>query len=407
MLNHNEEYYNILSGEVVMYKINVLNNISAKGLEILTEQGCDLNDHTQPEGIILRSHSMHDMVIPDSLLAVARAGAGVNNIPVAKLADLGIPVFNTPGANANAVKELILAGMLLACRNIPQAWEFLKSLSGDNEAIHKAVESKKKQFSGFELPGKTLAVIGLGAIGVEVANAAAALGMRVLGYDPAVTVQRAWQLSASVRQASTIEAAVAKADFITIHVPYNDKTKHLINAKILSAMNSQAILLNFSRAEIVEESALLTALTQENLQTYVCDFPSLDLLNHPQVMCLPHLGASTREAEENCAIMAATSLCDYLQNGHIKHSVNFPDVNMPHNGHCRLAIANSNQPNMVGQISTALAQADLNIVDMINKSRADVAYTLLDIDRAVPAQVLKVIEKIEGVLKLRMIKADG
>lgn len=388
-----------------MYKICVFNTIAEKGLQVLKETGYDTHcELKKADAILLRSHALHDEVLPNSLKAIARAGAGVNNIPVSQLTQLGIPVFNTPGANANAVKELVILGMLLACRNIPQALSYTKGLEGDNPTINKLVEANKKQFAGFELPGKTLAVIGLGAIGVEIANTAIRLGMAVIGYDPAVTIQRAWQLSASVKKAQSIEEALTQADFVTIHVPFTQKTTSLFNHTILAKMKQGTILLNFSRGEIVEKSALLKALKAGNIYKYVCDFPAQEFMTHPQVIYLPHLGAATKEAEENCSIMAAETLHSFFSYGDIKNSVNFPTVYLPAMSHYRLCLTHLNAPNMVGQISTTLAQANINIIDMINKSREQIAYTALDLNQPIANSVIKLIENIEGILKIRLIK---
>jgi D-3-phosphoglycerate dehydrogenase len=347
---------------------------------------------------------MHGAPIAPEVRAVGRAGAGVNNIPVETLSRRGIPVFNTPGANANAVKELVLAGLLLAARNIAPAWLFARSLSGDDAAIESAVEQGKKNFVGFELPGRTLGVVGLGAIGVEVANSALALGMHVLGYDPQITVQRAWQLSASVEQALSLEDLCARADAISVHVPLNEHTTKLVNATRLGLMKPDGTLLNFARAAIVDDAAVIAALDAGRLHAYVCDFPTAALKDHPQVVTLPHLGASTGEAEENCAVMVAEQVRDFLENGNIRNSVNYPEAILPRIPNTtRLAIANSNVPNMVGQISTCLAAAQLNIADLLNKSRGEYAYTLIDTDGTVGEEVLMKIRAIAGVLCARIL----
>lgn len=387
------------------YRILTLNNISVRGLERLPRDQYEIaSDVGRPDAILVRSADMHSMSIPDTVLAVGRAGAGVNNIPVAALSKRGVPVFNAPGANANAVKELVLASLLLAARNICQAWDFARSLSGSDAAIDEAVEKGKKKFVGFELPGRTLGVVGLGAIGVEVANSALALGMRVLGYDPQITVQRAWQLSSSVGQALSLDDLFARADVVTVHVPLNDQTRGLVNESRLKLMKKGGVVLNFSRAAIVDEQAIVAALDAGRLQAYVCDFPKNGLKEHPKVVTLPHLGASTGEAEENCAIMVAETLRDFLENGNLRNCVNFPEAVMPRVPNAtRLAIANSNVPNMVGQISTCLAAAEINIADLLNKSRGEYAYTLIDADGAVGPEVLERIRGIEGVLSARLI----
>ncbi len=386
-----------------MFKIQTYNAIAQQGLEQFPGSNYQIGNHSDPDAILLRSQDLNAHEFNDNLQAVARAGAGVNNIPVKKLTVKGIPVFNTPGANANAVKELVIAGLLLSCRNICHAWHFANQLQGNDAELHKQVEANKKQFAGFELPGRTLAVIGLGAIGVQVANAAIALGMHVIGYDPEISIKRAWQLSANVQQADSLDEALAKAQFVTVHVPYVDATHHLIGQKQIAKMPDGAILLNFAREAIIDQDALHSALNTKKITCYVCDFPTSALQNNPQVISLPHLGASTEEAEINCAIMAAETLRDFLENGHIHNAVNFPAVSMPRNGGYRLAISNSNVPNMVGQISTILGGSNINIIDMINKSRDEVAYTLVDIATAPPQAAIEAISKINGILKVRVI----
>jgi len=389
----------------VRYRILTLNSLSARGLERLPRERYEVGPEVaEPQGILVRSADMHSMQLPPSLLAVGRAGAGVNNIPVAALAKLGIPVFNAPGANANAVKELVLAGLFLAARSICSAWAFARSLSGDDAAIDEAVEAGKKKFVGFELPGRTLGVVGLGAVGVEVANSALALGMKVLGYDPQITVQRAWQLSSSVEQALSLDDLFARADVVSVHVPLNAETRGLVNEQRLKLMRKGGVILNFARAPIVDSQAVIAALDAGRLRGYVCDFPSNALKDHPRVVTLPHLGASTHEAEENCAIMVADTLREFLENGNVRHSVNYPEAVLPRiAGATRLAITNSNVPNMVGQISTCLASASLNIADLLNKSRGEYAYTLIDTDGAVSEDLLGKIRRIEGVLSARLV----
>jgi D-3-phosphoglycerate dehydrogenase len=313
-------------------------------------------------------------------------------------------VFNAPGANANAVKELVIAGLFLAARNICQAWDYARKLQGTDEEIDVAVEQGKKKFVGYELPGRTLGVIGLGAVGVEVANAAHSLGMRVLGFDPQITVQRAWQLSSGVEQALSMDDLFSRCDMVTVHVPLLDGTRGLVNTSRLRLLKSNGVILNFSRAGIVDEPAVLGALDSGKLHAYVCDFPTNALKSHPKVVALPHLGASTLEAEENCAAMVVDTLREFLENGNVRHSVNFPEAILPRTaGATRLAIANENVPNMVGQISTALAAANLNIADLLNKSRGELAYTLIDVDGAIPAAIPEQLRKIEGVLAVRML----
>ena len=387
------------------YRILTLNNISSRGLERLPRDRYEVaSDLAAPQAILLRSADMHSLELPDSLLAVARAGAGVNNIPVPQLSRRGVPVFNAPGANANAVKELVLAGLLLAARQICAGWDFARALQGSDEAIDEAVEEGKKRFVGFELPGRTLAVVGLGAVGVEVANAALALGMKVLGYDPQITVQRAWQLSASVEQALSLDDLFARADVVSVHVPLNAETRHLVNEARLKLMRRGGVILNFARAPIVDEQAMLAALDAGRLRAYVCDFPSNAVKGHPKVVALPHLGASTYEAEENCAIMVVDTLREFLENGNVRHSVNYPEAVLPRvAGTTRLAIANSNVPNMVGQISTCLAAEGLNIADLLNKSRGEYAYTIIDTEGSVSEELLGRLRSIDGVLAARII----
>lgn len=387
------------------FRILTLNNISPKGLERLPRDRYEVaSDIGRPHAVLLRSFKMHDYALPESVLAVARAGAGTNNVPVAKLSALGIPVFNTPGANANAVKELVIGSMFLAARNIAPAWLFARGLTGDDAAIDAAVEKGKKNFVGFELPGRTLGVVGLGAIGVEVANTALALGMNVLGYDPQITVQRAWTLSSNVQQALSLDDLFARADFVSVHVPLNDGTRGLVNAARIGLMRRGSVVLNFARGGIVDNEAIVAALDSGQLHGYVCDFPVNALKDHPRVVTLPHLGASTGEAEENCAVMAAEQLRDFLENGNIRNSVNFPEAVLPRvPGVTRLCIANSNVPNMVGQISTSLAEAGVNIADLLNKSRGDLAYTLIDVDGEVSQTTLDRIRSIEGIRSARLV----
>jgi D-3-phosphoglycerate dehydrogenase len=387
-----------------MYKILTLNNISVAGLERLPRDRYEIaSEITHPDAILVRSQKMHDMELPATVKAIGRAGAGVNNIPVDRMSGLGIPVFNAPGANANAVKELVIAGMLLGARNIAQAWDFARRQEGSDAEINKAVEAGKKNFVGFELPGRTLGVIGLGAIGVQVANSALALGMNVVGYDPDITVQRAWQMSSDVRKAASIDDLLSQSDFMTFHVPLVEATRGMINADRIRIMKDRAILLNFSRDGILDNEAVCAALDSGKLYAYICDFPGNRLKNHPRVVTLPHLGASTGEAEDNCAVMVAEQVRDYLENGNVHNSVNFPEVHMPRNQCYRLCVANANVPNMLGRISTALADAGHNIIDMINKSRGDLAYTLVDVESEIGEDCVRGIAAIEGVLNVRVL----
>lgn len=391
-----------------MHKIRILNNIALGGLERLPPEefqaGPDVED---PAGIMVRSFNMHEMDLPESLLAVARAGAGVNNIPVDALTTRGVPVFNAPGANANAVKELVLAGVLIAARNLCLAWDYARDLKGTEAEVSSAVEAGKKKFVGFELPGRTLGVVGLGAIGVQVANSALDLGMQVVGHDPAITVRRAWQLSSGVEQAADLDEVFARADMVSVHVPLIEATRGLVNDARLRLMGSHAVVLNFARAGIVDEAAIVQALGAGRLHAYVTDFPSPGLAGVPGVIAFPHLGASTGEAEENCAVMAAETLKAYLKDGNIKNSVNFPEAVLRRTRPHRLAIANANVPNMVGQVSTALADSKINIADLLNRSRGEIAYTLLDLDAPLPPEVLDRIRGIDGILKARVLTQPG
>ena len=387
-----------------MFKILTLNNISPVGLERLSRESYEVASEIQhPDAILLRSYKMHDMKIPATVKAIGRAGSGVNNIPVERMSQAGISVFNAPGANANAVKELVIAGMLIASRNLCQAWDYSRGLEGDDAVIGKAVEAGKKQFVGFELPGKTLGVVGLGAIGVQVANGALALGMNVIGFDPGITVKRAWEMSSDVRQAASIEELLANVDYVTFHVPLVDATRNIINADRLKLVRDNVVILNFSRHGVIDDKAVIEAIDAGKVYAYVCDFPSNLLKNHPRIITLPHLGASTAQAEENCAVMVAEQVRDYLENGTVRNSVNFPEMYMPRNGGFRLAIVNQNVPNMLGQISTCMADAGLNILDMLNKSRNELACTLVDVDAEVPPSCLDHLASIEGVLNVRAL----
>ncbi|MGB7962551.1 MAG: phosphoglycerate dehydrogenase [Propionicimonas sp.] len=387
------------------FAIKTLNAISHVGLARLPKESFVVgSDVEAPDALMLRSASLHGVGIPESVLAVARAGAGTNNIPIPDYSARGIPVFNTPGANANAVKELVIAALFLAARNIIPAAAFAHRLDGDADSMDKAVEAGKKAYVGFELPGRTLGVIGLGAIGVEVANAATGLGMRVMGYDPGITVEHAWKLSSFVEHVTSLEAMLKRADIITVHVPLVPATRNLIGAAELALVRKTAVLINFSRGPIVDQDAVVAALENNRLRGYVCDFPTPELNKRPGVVTLPHLGASTNEAEENCARMAADQLRDFLENGVIVNSVNFPNADLPRSeGTRRIAIANSNVPNMVGQISTLLAAQGLNIADLLNKSRGELAYTLVDVEGEVPASLIGQIRSIAGVLSARLI----
>ena len=386
------------------FNVLVLNAISAAGLKQLPAERYQVGkDLKAPDAIVVRSADMHAMQIPASVRAIARAGAGTNNIPVAAMSSRGVPVFNAPGANANAVKELVLAGMLMAARNLPGALGFVAALDPRDGQLEDKVEDGKKQFAGFELVGHTLGVIGLGKIGCLVADAAIKLGLNVLGYDPEITVDAGWSLPAQVKRAASVAEVLKDANFVSLHVPLLAATKHLVNADKLGLMKAGAVLLNFSREGVVDNAAVLASLDKKQLGMYVCDFPSAALLGHKRVLALPHLGASTREAEENCAVMVVQQLRDYLDHGNIANAVNFPAVNMARESNFRVAIANANVPNMLGQISTTMARAGLNIHNMVNKSRGEMAYTLVDVESPVDAAVLAQLAAIQGVLSVRYL----
>jgi len=390
------------------FDILVLNQISANGLKRLpAERYSTGKDIARPDAVLVRSADMHAMELPASVQAIARAGAGTNNIPVPAMSARGVPVFNAPGANANAVKELVLTGMLLAARNIAPALRFVASLDAAMPDMEKAVEEGKKNFAGFELAGHTLGIVGLGKVGCLVADAAIKLGMNVLGYDPDITVDAAWSLPAQVKKAASVAEVLKSSDFVTLHVPLVAATRDLVNADNLKLMRPAAVLLNFSREGVVSEAAVLAALDARKLGSYICDFPSAAINHHPGVVALPHLGASTREAEENCAIMVVEQLRDYLEHGNVVNAVNFPAVSMARESAYRVAIANANVPNMLGQISTAMAQAGLNIHNMVNKSRGDMAYTLVDVESPVGDAVLDHLRAIEGVLAVRYLPDSG
>ena len=387
-----------------IFRVHTLNQISAKGLNLFAENRYTIGAQvTEPDAILVRSHNMLEMDIPESVLAIGRAGVGTNNVPVQDMNVRGIPVFNAPGANANAVKELVLSGMLLAARNLIPAIHFAENLKGSSSTLHKLAEKGKKQFSGVELPGRTLGIIGLGAIGRLVADAAIGLGMRVTGYDPEITVDAAWNLSSEVKKSLNIENLLQHSNFVTLHVPLLDATRHLINDKQVKNMKKGMILLNFSRDGIVDEDAVLTGIESGIIKYYVCDFPSQKLQHHPAVITMPHLGASTLEAEENCSIMVVKQTIDYLENGNITNTVNFPNLTIERESPYRIAVANSNMPNMLGQISTSMAKAGLNIRNMGNKSRGEMAYTLVDVDSPVPQEAIEKLGLIPGVLMVRYL----
>ena len=385
-----------------MLNIQILNNISPLGLEKFSKESYQISTSDEnPDAILVRSAKMHDMEIEDSLKAIGRAGAGVNNIPLKQMSDKGVVVFNTPGANANAVKELVISSMLLASRNICQAWEYVNKLPLEN--LKTSVEDGKKQYSGSELPGKTLGIVGLGAIGVEIANAASMLGMDVIGYDPSISKKNAWKISSEVQEALSLEELFSKSDFVSFHVPLVDATKNLLDAKRITLLPEGCVVINMSRDGIVDEEELIKSLDSGKVKYYVTDFPIDEKKNHDRVIALPHLGASTSEAEENCAIMIAKQVKDYLEHGNIVNSVNFPDSKMPRAGEERLAITHRNVPNMVRQITKEIAEEGANIVDMLNKSRGDYAYTLIDIEYEIPNTVIENIKQVEGILKVRAL----
>lgn len=385
-----------------MFKVLTLDNIAVEGLRRLPRERYEVaTEISNPDVVLLRGHDMHDMEIPQSVAAIGRAGAGTNNIPVAAMSARGIPVFNAPGANANAVKELAIAGMLIGARNLCRASAYVAELTETGEALERVVEAGKKQFVGFELPGKTLAVVGLGAIGVEIANTALSLGMKVVGFDAAITVRNAWQLSAGVNHAESMEQLFQHADFVTLHVPLVDATRHLVNAERLALLNDGAVLVNFARGGVVDNDAVISALDSGQLHAFVTDFPTPELIAHPKAVTLPHLGACTAEAEENCAIMVTENVKEYLENGNIRFSVNFPESRLPRLDAWRITLANANVPNMVGQISTCIANAGVNIEDLLNKSIGELAYTIVDVNSEPTQELLAEIAAIEGVLTLR------
>ena len=387
-----------------MYKVLTYNSIAPIGLERLPRDRYEIASEIQnPDAIILRSYNLHGVIIPESVKAIGRAGAGTNNIPITDYSNRGIPVFNAPGANANAVKELTLAGMLLASRHICSAWRYTQNLNVDDQNLSALIEQGKGQFAGSEVMGKTLAVLGLGAIGVKVANAAFELGMNVIGYDPMLTIEHAWQLSSKISRAASIDDLISRADYISLHVPLNEYTQHVINKSRLDLVKNGAVLLNFSRDQVVDEQAVMQSLDQGHLGQYICDFPSKALMHHPKITTLPHLGASTQEAEDNCAIMVADQIRDYLEHGIIKNAVNLPDVVMPERAGYRISVVNQNVPNLVGQISGAIADAKLNILNLVNKSKGDLAYTLIDVEAEIPEATLLQIKSIKGILSARTI----
>jgi D-3-phosphoglycerate dehydrogenase len=389
------------------YQILVLNNIASQGLERFPAERYIVGKSVEtPDAILVRSADLNSMSLPASIKAIGRAGVGTNNIPVAELSKRGVPVFNAPGANANAVKELVLTALFLAARNVLPALDYVRRLDARAPDLEAKVENGKKEFAGIELPHRTLGIVGLGAIGSLVADTAIKLGMKVIGFDPDITVDAAWRLPSSVRKANTIEELLKQSDFVTLHIPLLPATRNLIDGKRLALMKQGAVLLNFARDAIVDEEAIAEALRSRRLKYYLCDFPSARLLSEPGVAALPHLGASTEEAEENSAVMVVDQMRDFLEDGIVVNSVNFPTVEMPRESPHRIAIANANVPNMLGQISTAMARAGLNIHNMVNKSRHEMAYTLVDVDSPIGADVIRSIASIGGVLSVRAIPAE-
>ena len=389
-----------------MFKIRTYNAISSKGLSRFPAQSYQVSsESTDPDGILLRSQKLHTEVMPESVVAIARAGAGVNNIPVADYTEQGIVVFNTPGANANAVKELIVAALLMGSRDIYGGMNYVQGLTeiSDSAEMGKLLEKEKKRFAGAEVQGKTLGVVGLGAIGSMIANLALELGMNVVGYDPAISVEAAWQLSSSVERMDNLEALLARADFITLHVPAIAATKHLINSKTLALMKTTAKIVNFAREEIVSTADIVDALDNGVIAGYITDFPTPELLGRSDVLLMPHIGASTEEAEENCAVMAANQLMDFLENGNIRNSVNYPQIKMGRNGGTRITFTNRNVPKVLGNVLSILADSELNVVDMVNKSRDDIAYNIIDIEGDFDASLKAKIAAVDGVVHVRII----
>lgn len=390
-----------------MFKIQTLNKISTVGLSLLPLENYEsASEITHPDAILVRSFKMHDMEMPESLLAIGRAGAGVNNIPVEKCSEKGIVVFNTPGANANAVKELVLASLFLSSRDIFGGIEWAKTLIGEGEEVPKLIEKGKSNFVGPEISGKTLGIIGLGAIGRLVANAAESLGMKVIGYDPYISVDAAWGLSQYVKKAKGFEHLFSQSDYVSLHIPLTDDTKNLIDKSKFKMMKDGVRILNFARGGLIHEADLLEALDSGKVSRLVTDFPKENMLKHEKIIGIPHLGASTPESESNCAVMAVNQVREYLENGNIKNSVNFPEAEMPRNGSCRLCIVNQNVPKMVGQITTVLANEDINIEEMLNRHHEGLAYNIIDVDQAVTEDQIKKIKSIEGVIRVRAIQSD-
>ena len=386
-----------------MYKILKLNNMAPEGLDVFGNGDYHLGDEvTAPDAILLRSFNMHEMDIPESVKAIGRAGSGVNNIPIDKLSKLAIPVFNAPGANANAVKELALAAILITARNIHRAIDYVHNLK-PSDNLKNDIESAKKQYVGYELPNKTLGVIGLGSIGVKIANAGYDLGMKVLGFDPMITVNNAINLVPGVKKQDTLSEILKNVDILTIHIPYKNETKDFISMNEINLMKNTATIINLSREEIVNTDAVIEALENKKLDTYVTDFPNESLIGNPDVLLLPHLGASTKEAEANCAVMVANSIKSYLENGDIINSVNFPDVSLVSDTKHRLTITNLNKPNIVGQFTSLLGNENININDLSHKNFKNIGYTILNLDKSISQKVIEQIQQIDGVIKTNII----
>ncbi len=390
-----------------MFKIQTLNKISTVGLSLLPLDNYEsASEISHPDAILVRSFKMHDMEMPESLLTIGRAGAGVNNIPVDKCSEKGIVVFNTPGANANAVKELVLASLFLSSRDIVGGIAWAKTLIGEGGEVPKLVEKGKSSFVGPEISGKTLGIIGLGAIGRLVANAAESLGMKVIGFDPYISVDAAWGLSQYVKKAKGFEHLFSQSDYVSLHIPLTDETKGLIDKSKFKMMKDGVRIMNFARGGLIHEADLIEALDSGKVSRLVTDFPNENMLKHEKIIGIPHLGASTPESESNCAVMAVNQVREYLENGNIKNSVNFPEAEMPRNGSCRLCIVNQNIPKMVGQITTVLANEDINIEEMLNRHHQGLAYNIIDVDQSVTEDQITKIKSIEGVIRVRAIQSE-
>jgi D-3-phosphoglycerate dehydrogenase len=392
-----------------MFKVRTYNKISIKGLERFSRQSYEVgSDIGHPDAFLLRSQKLQGVEIPETLLAVARAGAGVNNVPVAEYSKHGIVVFNTPGANANAVKELVMAGMLLATRGILSGMAYVQSLTSMTDAGEMAqlLEKEKARFAGGEIKGKTLGIVGLGAIGSMVAEMGLAMGMNVVGFDPALSIDAAWRLSNAVTRMENLSALLARSDYVSLHVPALDATRHMINEDALASIKQGAVLLNFARETVVDPAAVLRSLDQDKLGTYVCDFPEPAMLCRADVIAMPHIGASTEESEENCAVMAANQIMDYLENGNITNSVNFPAVSMPRSaGTSRITFANDNVSGVLGHVLSILAEHKVNVIDMVNKSRAELAFNIIDVERCPDAEVISAIQATPHVIRVRVLGA--